>query len=336
MKVTHGQLHPLVDFLASLKRTGCEMLFVCHASYEADRACNATLELGNSDLISNIKHALIIGTSTNLEAQSGYRECFNELNRALMKSPTGRIYPLTFARNDLVGMTKKIHDSVGDVLSAYKGIVVVDASVIPKDRLWMILDYLKRINPILRVFIIYTEPAHYSTEIDPDGWLSKGVKRIVRVPGFNGRQNPSKRSLLILIVGHEKERMEITIKNIEPQKIVLVGQGIQQHGENAPTLPRWIVEQLGVEHSNSVDKNGSIEIGSRDHQGTNEAIQSVYDRFSSEFNVIVSTNGTKLQSLGALFACQKNRAIAAIYAEPQIYNSQNYSVGVGQTWVMGI
>lgn len=323
-------------FLDSSRQIDTETLFVCHASYEVDRARKTAETLTSTKHISTVKHALVIGTSTSIDTVAAYKKCFYGLIETLGQSSDLKPQPLIFSRSDLVGMTKAIHASIGDYLRSYRGAVVIDASVFPKDRFWMLMDYFTHVNPSIRVFVVYTEPAHYATELNPDGWLSKGVKRIIRVPGFNGRQNPRKQSLLVLIVGHEKERMEITIKNIEPQKIVLVGQGLQQHGNATPVLPRWIVDQLGADYSNLVDRDGSVEIGSRDHLGTKQAIQSVFDRFDDKYNVMVSANGTKLQSLGALLACQDNRAIAAIYAEPQIYNSGGYSVGVGHTWVVRV
>lgn len=128
--------------------------------------------------------------------------------------------------------------------------------------------------------------------------------------------------------------MEITIKNVEPRKIVLIGQGLQQHGDSTPQLPRKIVDQLGAEYAVLVDQEGSTEVGSRDYLGTEAAIKAIFLRNTADYNVIVAVNGTKLQSLGALLACQKNRAIAAMYAEPQVYNSTAYSVGTGRTWVL--
>ena len=198
----------------------------------------------------------------------------------------------------------------------------------------MVLDYFKRINSRLKLFVSYTEPKQYSTEVEPDGWLSKGVKRLIRVPGFNGHQNPSKKSLLVVIVGHEIERMQITIKNIEPQKIVLVGQGVQQHGDATPQLPKRIADKLGADYAGIVDISGSIEIGSRAYRETQSSIQNIFARYSDEYNMTVAGNGTKLQSLGALLACQENRAIAAVYAEPQIYNASDYSSGTGGTWIL--
>lgn len=323
-------------FLDSYGQTDTETLFVCHASYEVDRARKTIESLSSTKHFSTIKHALVIGTSTSIDTVPAYRNCFFGLIEALSQGGGLKPHPLIFPRSDLVGMTKAVDALMGEYLRSYRGAVVIDASVFPKDRFWMLMDYFTHVNPSIRVFVVYTEPAHYATELNTDGWLSKGVKRIIRVPGFNGRQNPRKQSLLVLIVGHEKERMEITIKNVEPQKIVLIGQGLQQHGNAIPMLPRWIVDQLGDDYSNLVDRDGSVEIGSRDHLGTKQAIQAVFDRFEVEYNVIISANGTKLQSLGALLACQENRAIAAIYAEPQIYNSQAYSVGVAQTWVVRV
>lgn len=309
-------------------------LFVCHASYETDRAhCGIDCALAEKPSW-QFASAAVVATRESLTTIPGYRDCLNGLVNKLSAISKTPAIPLDFSRSDLVGMTKAIHESVGKQLISSIRTVIVDASVFPKDRLWMVLDYFKRTNSGGNLFVAYTEPLQYSTEIGADGWLSKGVKRLIRVPGFNGHQNPSKRALLVLIVGHEKERMQITIKNLEPHKVVLVGQGWQQHGDATPHFPQLIGKQLGMENAGLVDLTGSIEVGSRDYRATCFAIQSIYEKYKDEYNIIVAGNGTKLQSLGALLACQNNRSLAAVYAEPQVYNARNYSIGTGSSWML--
>jgi hypothetical protein len=332
MNSPKGDLVLLNEFIES-NPFNQDTLFICHASYEKDRAVCALDETLRSKAKQCLSSAIVIATKESLENIRGYRDCFEGLKTRLGPIVQSSLEPIIFSRPELVGMTRAIHTAAGPLLRTSLRSVVVDASVFPKDRLWMVLDYVKRVNPDLAIFVVYTEPAHYATDVDPDGWLSKGVKRLIRVPGFNGHQNPSKKALLALIVGHEQERMQITIRNIEPHRIVLVGQGWQQHGNVTPHLPQRIVRQLGTDYANLVDTSGSVEVGSRDYRATQEAVHRIHSRYDTAYNIIVAGNGSKLQSLGAMMACQENRAIAAVYAEPQVYN-ESRSSGTDHTWVL--
>lgn len=303
-------------------------LFLCHASYEP-RAYKVTAE--NLAQL-NITAAAVVATTSSIKTNSQYAECYTELKRrlcVLAKTPT---IGIEAGRDDLVGLVTHLHARLTESPLENVRNVIVDATVFPKDRLWMVLDYIKQAFSHVRLFVLYVEPDAYNTEVVESGWLSKGVKSIGSIPRFNGHQSAQKRALLVIVVGHEQERMQITIKNTEADKVVLIGQGLQQHSEAAPNLATIIVKHLGQDYAHVVDTSAVYSVGSRDYLGVNTAVTAIYERFSKDYNIIVAANGTKLQSLGAMLACQANRAITAIYAEPQIYNNNEYSTGAGKTW----
>lgn len=311
-----------------------DALFICHASYESERAIQATDVLLSSEKSLDVCASILIATSDSLDSVAGYRECFETLAGKLAELGDCEPLPIVVSRPNLVGMTRAIHEKLTAQSTGAIGAIVVDASVFPKDRLWMILDYFNRAFPLLPVYVTHTEPEQYATEVDTHGWLSKGVKRLIRVPGFNGHQNPSKKTLLVLIVGHETERTQITIKNTEPHKIVLVGEGSRQHGTVSPMFPESISSYMGTDYAALVDTSGSVIVGARDYEATQKAIEELYRNNQANYNLIVAGNGTKFQSIGALLACQNERSIASIYAEPQIYNAPMYSRGISPPWIL--
>ncbi|MDK9726305.1 MAG: DUF6293 family protein [Sterolibacteriaceae bacterium MAG5] len=283
----------------------------------------------------SLTHAIVIGTTKSIERKANYKACFYELidrlGRAIGRAPVS----IQVERDELIPMIRKVHDALGETIHLSIENIVVDASVFPKDRLWVLLDYLHRVNSGASLYVLYTEPSSYDTETPNLGWLSKGVKRLVSIPGFNGRQNSSRKTLLVVIVGHEQERMQITIRNTEPSKVLLIGQGTEQYRDDAPRLSDFIVGRLGQDYAHVIDFGEKYVAGSRDYLAVRDAIREIYNRHKDAFNIIVAANSTKLQSIGALMACREHRAINAIYAEPQLYNSEMTN-GIGRIWAFGL
>lgn len=324
------RLQEPVDLTGALKDgvvlTG-NTLFICHASYEC-RAYGVT-EQKLEGL--SISHAVVFGTSKSMECNSKYRKCFDDLISRLRVISASLPYPLVVERQELVPMIRKLDTALSGVMRAEIQNVVVDASVFPKDRLWVVLDYLLRIKLSSNLCILYMEPVSYNTDNENEGWLSKGVKRLIPIPGFNGRQSAEKRTLLVVIVGHEEERVQITVRNIEPDKVILIGQGAEIYREGTPRLSHFIVSRLGHDYSHIIDFGEQYIAGPRDYLAVRDAIASIYQKYNGEFNIVVATNSTKLQSLGALIVCRERREITAVYAEPQLYNTLR-TEGFGKIW----
>lgn len=305
-------------------------IYITHASYELDRSLNVTINLSN-----HIKPlaTFILATTKTLAEDDNYKSSFHRLMDLSSKFSNTPSRPVITDRNDLVDMLRALEAHLHTIRYTEPITFFVDFSVFPKDRLWVVIDLVYRLfrNPSFCLF--YTEPLSYSTEKSTSGWLSKGVSRVSPIPGFNGRQNPEKPNLMVLITGHENERMSITINNREPHKLILIGQGSQQHGDITTEIPRRILEQLMKDYGNIVDAEQSIAIGSRDAMSTKIAIEKIFTLNDCEFNISIAPFGTKAQSLGALIACLNNRKIEAVYAQPQIYHREAYSSGVGDTWL---
>ncbi len=319
-----------IDLSARLHETVSlegKTLYVCHASYEK-RAYGAT----DHNLTGlSIAYSCVIGTTKSIERNLQYKTCFEDLTIRLTNISATAPVAINVSRDSLISMVKHFDAIFGTPIRQEIENIVIDSSVFPKDRLWMIVDYIKRVNNSLRLYILYSEPEHYNTETQPEGWLSKGVKRLIPIPGFNGQQSSEKQTLLILIVGHEEERMQITIRNTEPDKVILVGQGAQQYSDDSPRLSDFIAQRLGHDYGHVIDFSETYSAGSRDYLAVRSAIKTIFRHHNEDYNIVVAANSTKLQSIGALLACQEHQEITAIYAEPQIYNSE-MSYGRGKIW----
>jgi hypothetical protein len=309
-------------------------LFLAHASYEPRSTAIASRDLRQL----GVTRAFIIASSASLKKLAAYQESERVITRR-MEEVGAVVNTLSFDRDRLLDYLEKLDAEIKECFG-HSGFdaMIVDSTTFPKDRLWLTIDYLKISRPDIRLIVLYVEPDAYNTELVPEGagWLSAGVKRVSAVPRFNGYQHSDRPTLLTVVVGHEKERMQITVRNIEPQKLVLIEQGAQQHGETSPVLPSQLAAYIGADFAHVIDLEKRYSAGSRDHLAVYQAITDIRNRFGQNYNIIVSANGTKLQSIGALMACRKHRDLAAVYTEPQVYNNESYSKGTGATWVLEI
>lgn len=310
---------------------GANVVVVCHASYELERSCYVAETVPPSV---SLAAALVVGTSSTLEADAKYKESWNRLLKSLSKDEMMQPVQILESRSELMSVLEKAKLALQPLSLLSDVVVVFDISVFPKDRLWVLIDLVGRLLPNARLALAYTEPEIYDTELSSTGWLSKGVVEVVPLPGFNGRQDPDKRSLLVLNTGHENERMSITINNREPQRLILLTQGKGQHSHLSGPTAKKIVEKLREDYGNIVNNESVFEVDSRDYLGVRDAIRKIYETESAEYNISVAFFGTKVQSVGALLACQENRRLEALYARPQVYHREGYSAGVKGAWML--
>lgn len=283
----------------------------------------------------DVARAFVVASTSSLQKIEAYRKSEQAIVKR-MEEVNADVMTLHFDRDKLVEYLQRLDQETKQAFERVNfGAVIVDSTTFPKDRLWLTIDYLKLSRPDTRLIVLYVEPDAYNTETVPEGWLSAGVKRVSAMPRFNGYQHSERPTLLAVIVGHERERMQITVRNMEPQKLVLIEQGAQQHGgSNSPTIPAELAAYIGMDFAHVIDLSKRYTAGSRDHIAVYDAIKDIYHRFGNEYNIVVSANGTKLQSIGALMACRENRRMTAVYTEPQIYNNESYSKGSGATWCL--
>jgi len=307
------------------------LMLVCHSSYEPRAEAISRLDFESVDL----QAVGILATSETLMLKD-YAERTERLITFFTSIAKTKVELISAERMNRISWIQQLHKLLEAAIVAGIKNVLVDISAFPRDRMWCVLDCIRRTNSIIGIFILYTEPGRYDSESGNDGWLTRGVRSISPIPGFNGYQNTKRQTLLVLIVGHEYERAHITIKNSEPQKVVLIGQGAEQYREGSPRLSDTIIEQIGNEYDSIVDLTHATFINSRDYIQTRDKINEVIQQYGGNFNIVVATYGTKLQSLGAMLACQANRSVRAIYAEPQSYNVSGYSTGAGNSWILQI
>lgn len=307
-------------------------ILIAHASYELERSLHVPSLLFCNNTIPD--EMVAIASSKTLEKSSRYAESFSKL--CSFGSKTLHFEPIVKGRAELIGMLFDFELFLKNASITPFHKFIIDISTFPKDRLWVIVDLLCTLFPKNEVLIAYTEPEIYNTEESIDGWLSKGVSDVAPIPGFNGRQDPTKPTLLIMNIGHENERVTITINNREPQKIILLSQSSSQHNTLSGETSKKILRKLQDNYGSIVEKQFFFEVDSHDPFAVRDRVNEISNLFQSDYNISVAMFGTKIQSIGALLACRRNRRIEAVYAKPQLYHHENYSKGIGKTWIATI
>lgn len=311
-----------------------KVVVVCHASYELERSQKIVLSAPGALAI----HRYVISASTStLKIDENYRKSLDGLSSAVAMSRNAEApIVLLTERSELMGFIRKLDGAIADVPNESSTCVMLDISVFPRDRLFVGIDLIQRILPRARVVLGYSEPREYDTDKQDRGWLSKGVIEVVSLHGFNGRQDPGKRSLLVLNMGHENERMSITINNRDPQKLVLIAQGSEQSSLRSGSFAAELFQRIKSDYGSIIDSTDLISANSKDLASVRDTILDVCDRYGNEYNVSVAFLGTKIQAIGALLACQANRNIEAVYAQPQIYHRESYSEGVTDSYMIAL
>jgi hypothetical protein len=225
---------------------------------------------------------------------------------------------------------KELYKRISDI-EAKRRITHVSADITTFTRqfLLMIMDLLCDLPEVKRIRLFYSEPNTYDTVEDrKEGWLSRGVKSIAPVPGFSGVQTPDKSTLLILFLGHELERANVTIKWLQPSKIVAFIPDVNYSNKLdgiVETIHQDLIKQIPPERRNKA-------WSARDIEEAYDIVSRTWSEYHDSFNIIVAPYNTKLLTLGVFESSRERRGIQIIYALPAEYNYNNYSKGKGPLW----
>lgn len=207
---------------------------------------------------------------------------------------------------------------------------LVDISTFPRDRLVMLLSYLVQKFSSDNIDLFHCSPEGYATENNDDSaWLAQGVKRVEAIPGFNGIQRTRSQCLVILQLGHERERPQITATSLEPDKVVVIHQSGEQYKNSTCETPQLNNQALLESFESKIVE--SITNDFDDWRVARDEISRVFMQYNHDYNIFISPNGTKIQLIGALAAALKHPQIQIRYAEPQRYNPDS-SFGAGRVW----
>lgn len=208
--------------------------------------------------------------------------------------------------------------------------VVLDASVLSKKHLLLLLRLLDDYGLWDRLWIAYSEPEDY--EIDGRLPLSFGLSSVALLPGFDPSANPSRPLHAAIFLGYEGDRAFSTYDIIQPRKTTLIvpdppfrEDWVGRTEElNRSILVATAGDQVSVERSDALDPSSTVEVLVR--------IFGEFDYYS-DFGRTVCPLGTKPQAVGAYMYIRKCKdRPSVIYSQALRHNAKYYSRGIGKRW----
>ena len=186
-------------------------LFICSASFE-DRC----LAVASSIDLRMIETALVC-------RYSGYAELSEDNNTKLLETLAEKAKGISFDKDAPLSIYDTLYDAISE---CHPKSVIIDISTFTRETILIILMLFKQeAFKDIEVTLCYVPADIYSDcngkNNTNDIWLSKGVNAIRTILGYAGSYTSLKKTLLIVLVGFEKERAEFLINSFEADKLYL-------------------------------------------------------------------------------------------------------------------
>ncbi|MCP4088669.1 MAG: hypothetical protein GY746_02600 [Gammaproteobacteria bacterium] len=300
--------------------------FFCHSSYEP----RALASIKSSERCCGIDSTFIFHTNDYLGNEI-YEKNHSEMVAYFSTVSANAPVEVSIDADIKDGLIHSYQDSIRESLSQADDIAV-DMSTFTRGRMICLLDFIIREKGDKPLYLFYAEPEKYATENygGDSAWLTKGTKSIVSVPGFLGEKQPDKKQLLILLLGHDVERVGSVVEDVDPDMIVVVSQGAlksrKKLQEASLKSNACILQKYG-------DRITTILTApARGWETVYDAFARIFGMYRNQYNITAYLDGTKMQVFGAVTFCQKNPSVELLYMEPEKYNCDFYTDGIGTTW----
>jgi hypothetical protein len=195
--------------------------------------------------------------------------------------------------------------------------VIVDISSMPRNYLFCICSLLDTLG--LPARIRYYRPRVYGSE------LSRGVRSLQVIPGFEGDIIPSGEMVLGIILGFEGYKALHAWESVGPNRtIAFLGE--------PPYQPEFL-ETSKTKNKELLYETPQVSVVSMHTHAVRTArdqLQQVYDRMIGSrqpVSFVLCPLGTKPQSLAAFAFAHRNRQVAVAYVSSLTYYPEDYSRG---------
>ena len=218
--------------------------------------------------------------------------------------------------------------------------LTVDISCLPRELLGMLLFLVsvwrKKFSNVRVVYVSAPDGGYASQNLlrpESDRWLSKGVSGVRSIVGFPGTFRGDWPCHLIVLAGHEIERILEIIEYVEPSRLTISAERVGSSTvESARDLSSKVAEEL--KGRIQVPHIGGIEFSSSSIEEVVKSLDAAQLGASMENVALVAMN-TKVSFVGAAMFGLANRRVRMVYAVPRVYNPL-YCEGVGKTYQFDI
>lgn len=308
----------------------CDSLFICCSSYEE----RSTLGVRRLSPEYKADYSFIC-LASEYERKGKAPQYYEEIKTCLETACQQKPQTYRFRIEDSIGFVNTLDRQLGRLRDENPlRAVTIDISTFPREELLLLLRYLDNHVKRGQIRLLYGEPAMYATEeaAIEDRWLTRGVKSVHSIPGFGGIQFPGRPKILVIILGHEGERTHISIRRHQPDEVILIPQGQQQHHEGLRQISEQ--ENQRIIRLYGKERLWSTGLPSRGVTETSTVVSEIFKRYRYSHNVFIAPNGTKLQLMGVYLVARQVPEIQITYTVPAIYNWEKYSSGTALLWEM--
>ena len=250
-------------------------------------------------------------SSYSSDTEGGRAKIQSECNRRSLPYHQIELDPETPHQNLLI-----LHETISG-LSA-KLPVVVDISTMPREVIWHIFWLCEDREGAVRYR--YYSPNEYSSS-----WLSKDPGRPRLVHKLSGIALPQVKTLLLLAVGYDVQRVSQLVRFFEPSKLILSLQPGSKFSGNASIMEDYErgLDGVGAYETFYVDAFAS------DHGYG--VFKKELNSFIDNYNIVVGSLGPKLSAVSLYRIHRHWSQIALVYAPAREFNRE-YSHGIGDLY----
>ena len=218
--------------------------------------------------------------------------------------------------------------------------LVIDVTCMPKELLGMLLFAVwvwRECFPKVFVAYVSAPSGGYATQnpelAEKDRWLSRGVTVVRTIIGYPGAFRGDRPTHLIVLAGHEFERLFAITEYVEPSRLTIgepeeTSSTVSGAGVLSQEVARELKDRIQVPYI------GDISFSASSIEDVVATLRRLNVDVSAENVALVAMN-TKLAFVGAALFSLANRGVRMIYAVPREYNPL-YCTGVGKEYCVEI
>lgn len=286
-------------------------MLICSASFE--ERCLAVASSINKDAIDD---AIVC-------RYNGYVQLSENNNNKLLDTFGSKAMAISLDKD----MPLAIYDTLHDIIiEKQPKSILLDITTFTRETILIALMLFKQdVFKDIDVTLSYVPADRYSTSENNsvnDIWLSKGVNEIRTILGYAGSFTSLKKTLLIVLVGFEKERAEILINSFEADKLYL-GYVPPQESHNE-ALSEINVANFTRLVSIVGDCN-TFEFSCRYLDRTYGVLKDIIESNKEEYNIIISPMNNKMSTLAVANIAYDYPEVQVCYASTNQYNTEAYS-----------
>ncbi len=202
--------------------------------------------------------------------------------------------------------------------------ITLDTTTFNREALLTSLAILRAQFAGAEIRLLYVSPQ------DHGEWLSRGFRCIRNIMGFAGIQQPSRKTVLVVLSGFEPERTTKIIEEYEPSRLLI---GIGDPPTDKKFLERNQAEQELILARQDI---ADFRFPANSITDCRDCLEGIITPYLSECNVVIAPMSTKLSSVASFLVAEAHPEIQLTYCVPGEYNVSDYSKGASSLFVDSI